>query len=140
MPNLSAKLGCFSRRVWHTANATNTPGEVIVFGGSSNFFKNAEDGETNKLAIFHFVPPKLKTLCIDYVLCILEQDAETWMPNIVRLPRALAYDISRKLPVQRKDLQSCEKEEIATTKCFLNLNILHRKFWRFRSRFTNDNE
>ena len=144
LPNLSEKLGCFSRRVWHSANATNTPGEVIVFGGSSNFKdvetnKNSEDVETNKLAIFHFVPPKLKTLCIDHVLCILEQDAETWMPNIVRLPRALAYDISSKLPVQKKDLESSEREELATTKCFPIFKIIHRKFWKFRSRFTNDN-
>ena len=139
LPNMSEKLGSLSRRVWHSANATNTPGEVIVFGGSSNFFNNSEDEETNKVAIFHFDPPKLKTLCIDLVLCILEHDADTWMPNIVRLPRALTYDISSKLPVQKKDLQSCKIEEVATTNCFFIPKILLRKFRRFRSRFPNDN-
>ena len=133
LPNMSEKLGSLSRRVWHSANTTNTPGEVIVFGGSSKFFKNSsEDVETNKVAIFHFVPPKLQTLCIDNVLGILKDGgADKWMPSIIRLPRALTYDISSRLPVQKKYLKINKKEETATTKCFVIPKIL--RIWRFRS-------
>ena len=132
MPNLSAKLGCFSRRVWHTANATNTPGEVIVFGGSSNFFKNSfEDVETNKVAIFKFVPPKLETLCIDNVFDILKDGgADKWMPSIIRLTRVLRYDFSSRLPVQEQYPEMSKKGETTTTKCSLIPKILH--IWRYR--------
>ena len=133
LPNMSEKLGSLSRRVWHSANTTNTPGEVIVFGGSSKFFKNSsEDVETNKVAIFHFVPPKLQTLCIDNVLGILKDGgADKWMPSIIRLPRALTYDISSRLPIQKKYPKINKKEETATTKCFVIPKIL--RIWRFRS-------
>ena len=133
LPNMSEKLGSLSHRVWHSASTTNTPGEVIVFGGSSKFFKNSsEDVETNKVAIFHFVPPKLLTLCIDNVLGILKDGgADKWMPSIIRLPRALTYDISSRLPVQKKYPKINKKEETATTKCFDIPKIL--RIWRFRS-------
>ena len=133
LPKMSEKLGSLSCRVWHSASTTNTPGEVIVFGGSSKFFKNSsEDVETNKVAIFHFVPPKLLTLCIDNVLGILKDGgADKWMPSIIRLPRALTYDISSRLPVQKKYPKINKKEETATTKCFDIPKIL--RIWRFRS-------
>ena len=139
LSNMSEKLRSLSPRVWHSANATNTPGEVIVFGGSSNFFKNPSDTiETNKVVIFRFAPTKLQTLCIDNLLGILKDGgADRWMPNIIRLPRALKYDISRRLPAQKKYTKINKREETVTTKCFLVPKILHRKFWRFRSRIIN---
>ena len=98
---MSKKLGFLSRRVWHSANATNTPGEVIVFGGSTNFFINPlEIVETNQVAIFWFVPQKLKTLCLNIVLCVLKDDPETWMPCITRLPREMRHDINNRLAFQ----------------------------------------
>ena len=101
LPNMSKKLGSLSRRVWHSANATNTPGEVRVFGGSTNFFINPlETVETNQVAMFCFVPQKLKTLCLNIVLCVLEDDPETWMPCITRLPREMKHDINNRLAFQ----------------------------------------
>ena len=130
---MSEKIGSFSRRLWHSANTTNTPGEVIAFGGSSNFFKNPSGTiETNKVVIFCFAPPKLQTLCIDNLLGILKDDsADKWMPDIIRLPRGLIYDISRRIPFQNKYAQINKREEIATFRCFFVHKILHRKFWRF---------
>ena len=133
LSNMSEKLRSLSPRVWHSANATNTPGEAIVFGGSSNFLKNPSDTvETNKVVMFRFAPLKLQTLCIDNVLDILKDGgADKWMPSIIRLPRALTYDISSRLPVQEQYPEMSKKGETTTTKCSLIPKILH--IWRFRS-------
>ena len=72
-----------------------------VFGGSTNFFINPlETVETNQVAMFCFVPQKLKTLCLNIVLCVLEDDPETWMPCITRLPREMKHDINNRLAFQ----------------------------------------
>ena len=96
------------------------------------FFKNSfEDVETNKVAIFKFVPPKLETLCIDNVFDILKDGgADKWMPSIIRLTRVLRYDFSSRPPVQEKYPEMSKKGETTTTKCSLIPKILH--IWRFR--------
>ena len=101
LPNMSEKLGSFSHRGWHSANATSTSGEVIVFGGSSNFFMNPfETVNTNNVAVFRFASEKLKTLCLNIVLCFLKHDPELWIPYITRLPRAIRYEINNRLALR----------------------------------------
>ena len=110
LANMSEKLGSFSHRVWHSANATNTPEQVIFFGESSNFFMNPpETVKINNVAIIRFIPHKLKTLCLDIVLCIMKHDSETWMPCITELPRAIRYEINNRLAVQEQDLKKPAK-------------------------------
>ena len=62
-----------------------------------------ETVKINNVAIFRFIPHKLKTLCLDIVLCIMKHDSETCMPCIIELPRAIRYEINNRLAVQEQD-------------------------------------
>ena len=67
-------LGEHRRRVWHTACSTDTPGELVVFGGSScrKFGESSQEPEcqTNEVAFFRFSAFPLKRLCTEKLASI----------------------------------------------------------------------
>ena len=90
IPNASTQLGCFAPRLWHTSCATDMPGEIVIFGGCSNFIIESERTvHTNTIAIYRFSPQKLQRLCIDYIM----QHSERYLPFTKMLPRSIQRDI-----------------------------------------------
>ena len=61
-------------RIWHTAVATDTVGEVVVFGGCSNSVLAEEQScHSNDVMMFRITPLPLEALCIVKVAKILPQ-------------------------------------------------------------------
>ncbi|XP_057296907.1 kelch domain-containing protein 2-like isoform X1 [Hydractinia symbiolongicarpus] len=90
LENASNHLGCFAPRLWHTACATDTPGEILIFGGCSNSVLGSESTiHANNVAVFRFSPVSLRRLCIDYIV----SNVSLYHEYVKSLPKSLQRNI-----------------------------------------------
>jgi len=93
LPEASTFLGCFAPRLWHTACATDTPGEVVIFGGCANSVFGTEHAmHTNTVATFHYSPLPLKRLALDHIV----HNYDKYHTHVAQLPRPLQRDIAHR--------------------------------------------
>lgn len=84
-------LACFAPRIWHTACNTDSPGEIVVFGGcSTSVFGTDLAIHTNTVALFRFSPLSLQRLCLDTIM----SNFEKYSTVIEELPRGLQRTIN----------------------------------------------
>ena len=59
----------YSPRMWHTACKTDSPGEVVIFGGCVNSIIGRDStSHTNQISVFRFSPLSLRRQCLDYIM------------------------------------------------------------------------
>lgn len=86
LPSVSNHLEFIAPRMWHTSCSTDSPGEVLIFGGCVNSVIGEEHTiHTNTVAIFRFSPLSLQRLSLDYIMQNIGRHSNT----IENLPRTL---------------------------------------------------
>jgi len=87
----SKNLDIFAPRMWHTACKTDSPGEVLIFGGCINSIVDVVDRakHTNTVSVFRFSPLSLRRQCLDFIMSNIVK----YSGNVMELPQSLRRDI-----------------------------------------------
>ena len=84
----------YAPRMWHTACKTNSPGEVVIFGGClTSIIGRDHATHTNQISVFHFTPLSLKRQCLDF---IMKNIGSYGMDLLMGLPHPLWREIKQR--------------------------------------------
>jgi len=90
LENSTKHLDIFAPRMWHTACKTDSPGEVVIFGGCIDSIIGIDHSKhTNTVATFRFSPLSLKRQCLDFIMANIGR----YSNSVLNLPQSLQRNI-----------------------------------------------
>ena len=98
LKNIVKHSESYAPRMWHTACKTDSPGEVLIFGGcitsiiGRDHATHTNQTHTNQISVFHFSPLSLKRQCLDYVM----KNICNYTNSLMDLPHNLRRDIRQR--------------------------------------------